>query len=371
MDAGLVLRASLIACSIQLVGCGGDDSEPTGTGKPGPDDWGTAAMPCNISTGYPGDELCILPPPEGTGFQMHYGPASYDQAEINKFLLMPGDERTDCIFVDTPNQTEMFFNEYHGRMRPGSHHMLLYLADADVPDTNQPGPCNEGLTQRNMFGAQEPVTDFGPKLDGAPENKGLGFRIPPKQQGKLQLHFINTGTEPVLREAWANAIYVDASSVTQIFDPIFFIGGLGMNIQPGQTTILKGETTVPPSAGPDGIRILKATGHYHANTVRFTAHVTIGGQRSVLLEDFDWHDPALVTFDSKTNNPAPDAVAKTAGGMSGIVRLMPGDKVEWECEVVNTQDHALRFGNAVYDAEMCNMFGGYTPTWGTSWYAAF
>src|SRR5262245_41281398 len=127
---------AVLASSTWLAGCGGDDSEPTGTGKPGPDDWGTAAMPCNISTGYPGDELCILPPPEGTGFQLHYGPSSYDQAEINKFLLMPGDERTDCIFVDTPNQTEVFFNEYHGRMRPGSHHMLLYLADADVPDTN-------------------------------------------------------------------------------------------------------------------------------------------------------------------------------------------------------------------------------------------
>jgi hypothetical protein len=37
------------------------------------------------NTSYPGDELCILPPDPAIGFQVHYGPASYDSSAIQPF----------------------------------------------------------------------------------------------------------------------------------------------------------------------------------------------------------------------------------------------------------------------------------------------
>jgi hypothetical protein len=47
--------------------------------------------PCGLSSGYPGDEYCILPPPAGKGIQIHFGPKSYtDEAEVAKYVLKAG-----------------------------------------------------------------------------------------------------------------------------------------------------------------------------------------------------------------------------------------------------------------------------------------
>jgi hypothetical protein len=51
------------------------------------------------------------------------------------------------------------------------------------------------------------------------------------------------------------------------------------------------------------------------------------------------------------------------------LNLAPGDRIEWECEVVNDSNVTLRFGDAVHTGEMCNMFGYYAPTTGRPWSA--
>ncbi len=322
------------------------------------------AKPCNIHSGYDGDKYCIEAPDPAVGLQLHYGPKDYnDQAEVERYLLYPGEEKTDCVFVKTSNDHEVFFNGYHSRMRPGSHHMLLYVQDALREDSTGPEDCRQGLDTRNIFGAQVLQMDVGSMVQG-PENAGLAISLAPKLQGVVQMHFINTGSKPLLREGWANIIYTDPASVKTLGDPIFWLGGLGMNVLPGETSVIKGVAKAPAE-----VRLVTATGHYHAHTRRFSAWKVIGGERELLMEDYDWHDPALVHFNSATQNPAPNAVAKTAGGFSGIVLMQPGDSVEWECEVANDGDVPLRFGNEVYTAEMCNMFGVYAPTTGTAWRA--
>src|SRR5689334_21722050 len=41
------------------------------------------ADPCNLHSGFAGDEYCIFPPPEGKGIQIHFGPKNYtDQDEL-------------------------------------------------------------------------------------------------------------------------------------------------------------------------------------------------------------------------------------------------------------------------------------------------
>jgi hypothetical protein len=230
--------ALTIALTAPLVACSGSDGDEPSTTQPDPKDpnrWGDAARPCgNLDTGYPGDENCILPPPEGTGFQFHYGPKEYTEAEMSKWLIGPGEEVTDCILIDTPNEHEIFFNEYHSRLRPGSHHMLLYVLPDDLPDSDQPQrACSQGFTQRNLFGAQTEILDVK-RQSAAPENVGLAVRLPAKQQGIMQLHFFNTHpTDHMLKEAWANLIYTDPANVTQLADPIFFISGLAMNVALG------------------------------------------------------------------------------------------------------------------------------------------
>ena len=117
---------------------------------------------------------------------------------------MPGEETTDCVFMKTPNDVEVFHSEYHGRMRPGSHHLLVFTQSAQIADSDGPQACNQGLDTAMILGAQTPTIDIDRNQNHAPENDGLAQKLPPRAQAVFQLHYLNTSAVPVLREAWVN-----------------------------------------------------------------------------------------------------------------------------------------------------------------------
>jgi hypothetical protein len=367
-------------------------AQPTAAAQPaedagGPPSTDPGTLPCNINTGYPGDANCIAPPDPAIGFQFHYGPSTYtDSNEVAKYLLMPGQEITDCVYFPSPNTTDIFFNVYHSRMRPHSHHMLLFIDSSSstgaAPRTSSgPEQCSQGAMQRNLFGAQTPVLDATSLTGGnAPENDGIAVKIPPQQQIIMQVHFVNAGTTPILREAWANVLYKDPATVKILADPIFFIAGLSANLTMGQTQTFSGSATVPQGASPD-FRLLLGTGHYHTHTTRFTAWKVIGGQKELLIDEFNalnhLPEPATWPFTTVSKNPAPDATNMVSGAYSGAVYMKPGDQIQWQCVQTNNNVSsnspapynaaAITFGNAVFTGEMCNMFGLYAPTTGSPW----
>jgi hypothetical protein len=378
----LALAATGMACSSNNPGAaeapdGG--AAPTEMATVGPGD-----LPCNINSHYPGDDKCILAPDPKLGFQFHYGPSNYtDPAEVAKYLLMPGDEVTDCVFFPTPNKTDVYFNEYHSRMRPGSHHMLLYIQpiSGTAPITSTaPTACNQGAQTRNLFGAQTAVMDVTALAGAAPEDDGLAVKIPATQQAVMQLHFINAGTTPILREGWANILYTDPAKVKILGDPIFFIAGVRMSIPMGTTQTLTGSATVPQNADPK-FRLVIGTGHYHTHTTRFTAWSIIGGQKQVIIDEFNplghLPEPGNWFYTSTRTNPTPNATSMVSGGHTGTLYMKPGDQIQWQCEVTNNNVSSnspapynapsITFANAVYTGEMCNMFGLYAPTNGGPW----
>jgi len=91
--------------------------------------------------------------------------------------------------------------------------------------------------------------------------------------------------------------------------------------------------------------------------VRFSAWLNRGGQRELVLEDYDWHDPLELEFSSIVDNQPADAATLTAGGHSGILELQPGDALEWECEVDNQSGGVLTFANEAVTGEMCILVG--------------
>jgi hypothetical protein len=194
----------------------------------------------------------------------------------------------------------------------------------------------------------------------------------------MQMHVINAGSTPILREGWANVMYVDKSKVKILGDPIFFVAGTSMSIPVGQTVLNHGTATVPMNASPD-FRLTMAIPHIHAHTTRFTAYATVGGVKQKILEQYGMldipSDPKLVYFDSTTKNSQPDPTLQTDGAYSGDLYLKPGDTIDWECEQTNdgigangaTFTTPLQFTEQVYTGEMCNMFGMYAPTTGSVW----
>jgi hypothetical protein len=393
--AMLTRRTSLLSTLALpfLVACGSSN----GGGTPGPTstlDLGGKA--CNLSTQFPGDDRCITAPAPEAGMQFHYGPTNYgDATEVGKYTLKPGEEVTDCDYYITPNEATVYFNAYHARMRPGSHHMLLFIESQNsqtaglnailggaatmgkfTPTGNQ-GPdanCNPGIGTRNLFGAQTPITDANALVEGAAEDEGIAVEIPPKQNMTIQAHFINATSAPILREVWANILFTPKDQVTQLGDPIFFIGGVGMNVPMGSSQVITGYADVPTGVSPD-FRLVIGTGHYHSHTTEFKAWKTQNGVKTPLIHDYNTlghaPDPTTWFFASAVHNPEPSDVSGVSGAYSGIVHLQPGDQISWECDVTNNDQAAgLQFGNYVYKAEMCNMFGLYAPSIGKAWQSA-
>jgi hypothetical protein len=396
-----MLCAGTIACS-STDESGEPSEEPTGTGGGGnvenglPDPNGGLEWPAGhsepcanpLDTGYMNDELCLEPPAPDVGFQVHFGPSDYDDpVEMSNFLLQPGAENVVCQFRHTPDfEGVRYSNEQHTRLRSGTHHYIMWSASVDDAGLSSPPPpdgtysddsCQNPFEYLFTTGSQAALSEQGGILDiplpggEPPENQGLGKLIYPNRSIAMEMHYVNTTGEVLLREGWTNTIYVDKSEVETLIDPLFLIGA-SINVPPGGSQIVQANGCVPPEVPPDSkeskYRLLGITGHAHASTTRITAWIdrAATGQRERVYEVYDWSEPLNAQFSSMhTNPPMGDGI--NDGAHTGILTFEPGDTFSWECEMHNQTDKVLRFGNFAYTAEMCNIFGFAVPGNGGMW----
>ena len=327
-------------------------SSPTTSVEPPPVGDPMAVSPCNINSGFDGDERCILPPDPSEGFQLHVGPIDYDDPEdVQQFLLEPNIETVECWHLKTDNAQPIYNQQRQYRMRPGTHHLILKNAEAREDGW---GPCPGGLTG-SWGGSQRAVADVG-FGDIAPEDAGYADLIDANMQTAAELHYYNFTEGPVLREIWVNFYEMDPALVTGELNGIALIGGIGMSIPPGTDQTLNYSC----ANELDQRRVVSLTGHVHAHTTRFSAWTVRGGTRELVFEMYNWSDPATLRFNTVTQNVAADPVRLIDGGHTGLLYLDAGDSVEWECEVHNDSNTTLRFANEAYTAEMCIAFGA-TP----------
>ncbi len=346
--------------ALLAAGCGAENYEAS------------APAGCDLSlTPYAGDCLRLEAPDPALGFQLHYGPRTYDDpAEVERYVLLPGEEQTDCLYSTTPNSEDFYYEEYHATMRPGTHHMIVYGGASAAPDGTLDA-CDLG-DLAYLLGAQGGVGPGGARVDvpdatQAPENVGLAGMLAPATRIAYQVHYVNAGSEPILRESWTNFFLEPKSEVTGITAPITFIGGVLMKVEPHTTLQIRGACSVPSEA-PDALRILSLNGHMHAHGTRFSVwKVDAAEHERLVYETYDWSHPDNLLFDSTHVNPAPDAAAQTGGGASGALWLDKAERIEWECNVENDSSKPLVWANAAYTAEMCNLFGTYTPSLGGAW----
>jgi hypothetical protein len=285
---------------------------------------------CGLTTRFRGDEFCIKPPPEDEGFQLHVGPTDHDNPEP-RFILEPTQEVTETFPAVTGNERSVYYFFRQQRMRPGSHHLLV----------------RTNTTNELIVSAQNPISDSPAGGKIAPENEGVGFPLAARTPLSVNVHFINTSDEPILKEVWVNFWYKDASTVTEPANVIFT--GVPVNIPPGRHVVLSSDCTVRGSG-----RILRLFGHKHANNVRWSSYRVRGGQKDLLFEDYEhWEEPLVLEYSSITTNPKADPATKTPGGWSGIVDLQAGDVFRFECEVVNETSRTFTGQNEAVDDEMC------------------
>jgi hypothetical protein len=347
--AALVPAASSLACSstdsspnLQPTPPAADAATLDSTAPP-PSPDAPPMEGCDLHTKWAGDEYCIKPPPPDKGFQVHIGPSNYDSPEA-QYLLTPGQETNMNFPAVSGNDQQVFYYWRQYRMRPGSHHLIVNAND---------GAGTSNGVGRRLGGAQNLVRDNPDRGVAAPENENIGIPLAAKTPLSVNLHYMNATDKPVLQEAWINFWYKDPSEVKEQSKELYSMGGLAMAIQPGQHTTLGRYSCAVNEPG----RVLSLYGHRHANTIRFSAWRTRNDKSDLVYEDYDWHDPLVVEYNSVTKNSTPDPVAQKGGATTGILDLLPGDTMDWECEVMNQTNNVLRFTNEVYDGEMCILIG--------------
>jgi hypothetical protein len=344
-------------------GTGGDTSMGPGTGgyASGTTDGGSTtggADPCNLNSGFEGDDLCVPPPSADEGIQIHMGPSSYDDPNATApYMIAAGDENVKCFYAPIP-ESDFYYLKQQNRMRSHSHHMLISVVnDATV----QEGPASQcdllaggGVS---IPGSQTPRHDFPDQL--GPEDSGIGRYLPQANMALFQMHYVNTTTNPVLREAWVNLYKKPAAEVTTPLNTIFLVGDLGLITNPIPPHTQATTTIEYAPAITAETRVFAMNGHMHAHTQTFTVWRERGTDSEMIYKTFNWEEPNEITLNSVVTNPTIDDATKTGGGVSGDFTLLPGDKLKWTCEVDNTLDTALHFANQALTAEMCLLAGAY------------
>lgn len=300
---------------------------------------------CGLHTQYEGDDYCIAAPDPEKGWQLHIGPEDYDNVDP-KYILKPGEERTDSFSTTSTNTEKKFFYYRQFRMRPGAHHNII---TASSPNDGSEMRADTG---GRRIGTTNHLIEDNP-LGGviAPENKGVGIPLEPNSKVSVSLHSINTTDKPLLREVWANFWYRDESEVTEPVAEMFQAGDTRFAIQPKEDTVLG-----PYSCNIEGDgRMLWFYGHRHANNVRFSAWRIRDGKRELFYEGLNWEEPLVLEYSSTVMNMVPDRDKNIEGGWSGVLDMKTGDTIEWECHIVNQTDKVLRFTNNTFTGEMCIM----------------
>lgn len=330
---------------------------------------------CAPETDYPGDDAALCPPEAGEGFQIHFGPSSYDDAEeVSRFLAEPYQEIEECQYLRMPNTERAYVNQFSGTMRPQSHHMILWGPVGEDHDEGL-SDCQAaaGLESGFLLGSQTPTISL-PDLNAAmtPDESKTVNLIEPDMLVALDLHYVNRSAEPILRESWVNLYTTELEEDDEVLNPIFLVG-TGINVPPMST----GTKFKYNCDAPTDMRITLLTGHHHENSTRFSISIQRAGQTpeqaELVYENLDALDPFMATYAANYELRTPDRDNGISGGKGGTLTLAEGDKLIWECEFDNPTANTVKLGETSTD-QMCNVFGAFVTdgdvgTWNAAFFA--
>jgi hypothetical protein len=309
--------------------------------------------PCRLNSGFPGDEYCLLPPADGEGIQIHFGPKEYNDADaIESYMMEPGNDSYNSVLARVLLTSDKYYARVTVHARPGLHHWTSMggpsdpnAAEAFYPDT----ACGQDTTAPGDFGGgQNLIYDNPPMGVPAPENEGLGRLIRGNTNACMRVHTYNMTDKPLLREMWLNLYFIDPDEVTQHAGTINLNGGRGLNLPPGQAKILTYESRFSRAG-----RIIQLSGHRHKWTPRFAVWLN----DDLVYDSNIWVESVTFSYDSLIMNPPINTKGELDGAVSGVVRFEAGDTLRYSCFIENGSDQVLRFNNAFDDGEQCNLFG--------------
>jgi hypothetical protein len=267
------------------------------------------------------------------------------QLHIDPFSVAPQFERELFVYRKLNNAAPVYINRVQTKLRPNSHHVLLYSFEAGTSPLFVP-PFDAVRDIRNADGSMNVVAmipmAFHVFFAGAqtPEMDytfpdGVALMVPANFALDFNTHFVNHGSANLTGEAYANLFTVDAADVKSVAHTIN-MPNTSLVLPPNTRTTLTKEFTLPAAQA----KIFMLTSHMHALGERFRIRIA-GGARNgeVVYDATDWSHPDIKTF-------------------SPALVLNAGERLVSEITWNNTTSHTVNFGLSSMD-EMGIIFGYY------------
>ncbi|MBI3004358.1 MAG: hypothetical protein HYY49_02960 [Ignavibacteriales bacterium] len=257
------------------------------------------------------------------------------QLQVRPFAISPVSEREIFVFGRISNVDSLFVNRFEIKMRPGSHHFILYkygavdLTEGQVRNLDPTSPGQEIFrVARQLFvGSQTPVYDYQLPPD-------VVLPLDPLQGFDFNSHYVNSKTTVSTGQVYINLHTTSRTDSTRVGQPVFD-NYLGFLLPKKQKTTVN-YTWVKNF--PRNIFMLSS--HTHKRGESFKIY-RVGGieDGTLIYENHDWDHPP-----SKTFTPP--------------LRFEAGQGYRAEVVYNNESEKDIRFGVTSED-EMCIVIGYY------------
>lgn len=268
-------------------------------------------------------------------FSLSFGPVT----------VQSGDEDTQCVVKRLGNPEQLRVGKIHNQLHEGSHHLIVYRTN-DTEEKLTPFACQPFVdTLKPEKGSPLMITQKADELLTLPQ--GVAFTLDPNQMVRIEMHYINTTSDPLDVHAETTFIPI-VESEFQHEAAFLFIGNPDISIQPHSTFTL-GPTYFKLPANLEGSNFFGITGHTHQWGTNVTVASTTSktGPDTMIYDvpNWQWSEPETVYQDPPFQIP-------TGGGF------------HFTCEYNNLSNSTVSFGESA-NAEMCFFWAYYYPSQGS------
>jgi len=239
--------------------------------------------------------------PESAPYVPLAPPANGFQVTLSPFTVKSSFERELFVYKAVGNTADVYVNRIETKMRPGSHHFVLYSFGSNTPALlfpalgevrdirNTDGTYNFfaiAPMEYHVFfaGTQAQTSDFTFPA-------GVALKVPAGAAIDLNSHYVNSGQQEIVGQAEANLHTVPFASVSQVAS--------ALNLNNTDLTLPKGrDTTISKTFTFSKItRIVGLTSHMHKRGVQFVIRI-VGGARNgeIVYTSSSWDHPQFVSF---------------------------------------------------------------------------
>jgi hypothetical protein len=259
----------------------------------------------------------LIAPAAGAGYQIN----------TPTFTLNPGQEVFRCFHSAMGNPATFDVGEWESQMTPGSHHFILYRADGDsaAAGTLATAGCTVG------FGGPTWLYTSGTPHSHLPFPDGVAMELGANQRMLFDMHYINTGSDPIQVHVTLNVNQVKAAEFQKAQAQISF--NTGIFIPPNGMQTVGGDCTPPTGAK---FFIMSTHTHKRGIEASITRKLANGmlGEELVKTTNWDaptanlWFQPPYLTFAA-------------------------GEKFHYSCTYQNDRSTTVTVGTSAETNEMC------------------